>query len=113
MSKVVVFVLDVTQGKPAQGIPVALHQRSVDNSWRLISQGITDEYGEIATLVPPLTLLPKGQYRLIYQTVEYFSNQSCTTLYPEIVIQFEFCGTKKMVLPLLLSAYGYSTYRGS
>ena len=113
MSQIVVFVLDVSRGEPAQGIPVTLQNRTTENTWRTMAAGITDETGCIQGFVPEKLVLPVGHYQLLYETMEYFAQQSVSSLYPEIVVQFYLGSDKRHVLPLLLAPYGYTTYRGS
>jgi 5-hydroxyisourate hydrolase len=100
-------VLDLAQGKPAAGIAVTLEEREGE-SWRKIGQGATDADGRLRTLWPAGTPLAAGDYRLRFDT------RARSEFFPEVTIAFRIAeaGGHHHV-PLLLSPFGYSTYRGS
>lgn len=98
-------VLDTAQGKPASGIPVRLELREPDG-WTLIGDGLTDADGRLRTLVRGA--LRAGRYRLIFET------RAVSAFFPEVSISFEVADAAAHYhVPLLLSPFGYSTYRGS
>ena len=98
-------VLDTAQGKPASGIPVRLELRE-PGGWTLVGQGKTDADGRLRTLVQGA--LRAGLYRLTFET------RSHSAFFPEVSIVFEVADSAAHYhLPLLLSPFGYSTYRGS
>ena len=112
MSKITTHVLDTSIGKPAVGISVSLEQ-DVAGRWNGIAKGITDRDGRANNLLPIAQLLYAGVYRLVFDTAFYFKKQNIKTFYPKIVIEFEINETGHYHVPLLLSPFGYSTYRGS
>jgi 5-hydroxyisourate hydrolase len=98
-------VLDVAQGKPAAGIPVRLEIRE-QQAWTLLGEGSTDAEGRLRTLVKGA--LRAGTYRLTFET------RSRSAFFPEVSILFEVKDPSAHYhVPLLLSPFGYSTYRGS
>jgi 5-hydroxyisourate hydrolase len=97
-------VLDTAQGRPASGIPVTLELRD-GSGWRSIGQGKTDADGRLRTLTPQ-GALQTGTYRLRFETRGPF--------FPEVSIVFDVHEADGHYhVPLLISPYGYSTYRGS
>ena len=97
-------VLDTAQGRPASGVPVTLELRE-GAGWRVIGQGATDADGRLRTLTPQ-GALQTGTYRLRFETKGPF--------FPEVLILFEVAEANGHYhVPLLISPYGYSTYRGS
>jgi len=111
LSPITTHVLDTARGKPAAGIPVSLHLQSQGN-WHELARGITNEGGRITDLLGDATLQP-GKYRLTFQTGIYLSSFGFP-FFPEVGIVFEIHDPAQHYhVPLLLSPYGYSTYRGS
>jgi 5-hydroxyisourate hydrolase len=100
-------VLDAVHGRPAHGVPVRLEQRGPDG-WTVLTERVTGTDGRIADLS---TGLAAGNYRLVFDTERYLGPQS---FYPEVVITFRAEGAGQHYhVPLLLSPFAYSTYRGS
>jgi len=98
-------VLDTAQGRPASGVPVRLEVREL-SGWTLVGEGQTDADGRLKTLVKGK--LAAGTYRLTFDT------RSRSTFFPEVAILFEIADAGAHYhVPLLLSPFGYSTYRGS
>jgi 5-hydroxyisourate hydrolase len=82
-----------------------------DSSGAVLAHAVTDEDGRVASLTD--TDL-SGVYRLTFDTASYFAAQAVAGFYPEVTISFEITDTAgKYHVPLLLSPYAYSTYRGS
>jgi 5-hydroxyisourate hydrolase len=107
MMQITTHVLDATSGAPAVGVPVAL--TGADGA--AMAEGRTDDDGRIGHLY---TGELSGVCRLRFDTATYFAAKGITGFYPEIVVAFEVTGTAtKYHVPLLLSPYAYSTYRGS
>jgi 5-hydroxyisourate hydrolase len=105
-------VLDTSAGKPGKGIAIEL-EREHRGAWHLIGGGVTDDDGRLRTLTPagPLQI---ATYRIRFQTGLYFATQGVTGFFPVVEIQFTVVdGDQHHHVPLLLSPYGYSTYRGS
>ena len=111
MSPITTHILDIASGRPAVGVAIEL-ERSHDNQWVVIGRGVTDSDGRCGDLmVGPLTA---GHYRIAFDTGGYFALRSERTFYPQVKIIFEVAAADEHYhVPLLLSPYGYSTYRGS
>lgn len=111
MSAVTTHVLDAAAGRPAVGVPVRLERVSgpdVD----LLAEGHTDADGRVATLGPDT--LADGVYRLVFGTGEWFAAQGRATFYPEVTVTISLTSERgHHHVPLLLSPFAYTTYRGS
>jgi len=113
MSKVTTHVLDVSLGRPATNVPVLLEAQSPNGAWSPVGQGATDSDGRLKDLTAS-NILAAGTYRLVFDTRAYFAARNISGLYPQVIIVFEVKDTQEHYhLPLLLSPFGYSTYRGS
>jgi 5-hydroxyisourate hydrolase len=111
MSAITTHVLDTARGCPAAGVPVTLSIRTGRN-WNDLAKGVTNSDGRLADLLPEDHKISSGIYRIIFETNSYFSNIGVTAFYPLIV--FEIGNPEEHYhVPLLLSPFGYSTYRGS
>jgi 5-hydroxyisourate hydrolase len=114
MSAITTHVLDTSRGRPAAGVPVTLEARDSEGVWRELGRGFTDADGRLKELLPPEHKLSKGTYRLNFDTAVYFAAQGTKGFYTEIVISFVVGeASAHYHVPLLLSPYGYTTYRGS
>ena len=108
MSTISTHVLDTALGEPAEGIRVALHRDAT-----LIGSSVTDQDGRVRDLLAHGSSLSAGDYRLTFSVAEYFGAKR-TSFYNEIVIHFSIAEDEEHYhVPLLLSPFGYSTYRGS
>ncbi|MET8654614.1 hydroxyisourate hydrolase [Nocardia aurea] len=105
MSTLSTHVLDAVRGVPAAGVGVALH-----TGVRLLGSGSTDRDGRIAELGPSLE---PGVHRLVFDTGAYFAGLGLDTFYPEVSIAFTVGASRHYHVPLLLSPFAFSTYRGS
>ncbi|HET6920375.1 MAG TPA: hydroxyisourate hydrolase [Jiangellaceae bacterium] len=104
-------VLDAGLGQPATGVPVSLYHRSGDE-WDLLGEGLTDADGRVTELAPDG--LQAGVHRLEFDTGTYFAASDQTGFYPEVRVTFEIVDPEQHYhVPLLLSPYAFSTYRGS
>jgi 5-hydroxyisourate hydrolase len=107
-------VLDTALGKPAQGIFVVLEELDDEGRPVPVGSGTTDANGRIADLLPPGDELDSGVYRLRFATREYFASAERETFFHEVAIAIRIPrGAQSYHIPLLLSPYGYTTYRGS
>ena len=108
-----VHVLNLENGLPSPGITVTL-ERHVGQDWQPLAQGTTNEQGRIAELFPANKQFEAGEYRVVFKTGEYFEKTKHETFFPEIPVIFKVQQTDQhYYIPLLLSPYGFSTYRGS
>ena len=98
-------ILDLAEGRPARGVTVTL-ERSFDGGWQHVGEGVTDESGRIGALGVALS---SGIYRLIFLT-----GDAGNLFFPEVHLIVDVDDSEEHYhVPLLLSPYGYSTYRGS
>jgi 5-hydroxyisourate hydrolase len=112
MRSVSTHVLDIHRGRPAQGVPVVL-ERKEGAAFTRIKQAETDTDGRVKELIPE-GQLTSGTYRITFDTGAYFAAQNVDGFYPEASIVFVVRDAAAHYhVPLLLSAHGYSTYRGS
>lgn len=103
-------VLDLASGKPARNVEVVLYRREA-NERREIARSRTDENGRIAS--PFGGELAAGEYELEFAAGAYFSSAGATCFYESIPVRFRADAGAHYHVPLLLSPWGYSTYRGS
>lgn len=113
MSGITTHVLDVSRGRPAAGIAVTLELETAAG-WQPLGKGTTNADGRITNLVSPEMTISAGIYRLVFDTVPYFANRQTESFYPQVIIIFKLADAAQHYhVPLLLSPFGYSTYRGS
>lgn len=113
MSAITTHVLDTSRGRPAAGVPIILEQHS-GGDWRELGRGRTDDDGRLRALLAEGVRPEPGTYRLTFDTAEYFKAQGATSFYPVVHIVFAIGAPDEHYhVPLLLSPFGYSTYRGS
>jgi 5-hydroxyisourate hydrolase len=104
-------VLDATTGRPAPNVALTLHRRA-ETGWDPVGEGVTDDDGRCRTLAPEG--LRAAIYRLDFDTGAYFAATGQKGFYPEVSIVFEVTEPMRHHhVPLLLSPFAYSTYRGS
>lgn len=108
-SVITTHVLDVAKGVPAENITIKLFKKD-ESGWSLLDKQQTDADGRVAKWSVSDDLLGDGIYKLSFDVAEY-SEEDC--FFPEVDIQFKKQDDKHHHVPLLLSPYGYSTYRGS
>lgn len=113
MSPITTHVLDTSLGQPAEGVVVTLARLGDDDAAIDLRHGVTDGDGRITTLLGPGPVEP-GVYRLTFETTAYFASTRRESFYPRVEIAFHVVeGSEHYHVPLLLSPFGYSTYRGS
>lgn len=113
MSQITTHVLDTTRGKPAQNLPITLFAQTHDG-WQEMATDVTNADGRIAGLLADDLVLSAGVYRMHFATKAYFAANNEHGFYPYVDIVFELDGSNSHYhIPLLLTAFGYSTYRGS
>lgn len=114
-------ILDTHLGKPAADIAVTLHRISDNGTASLLANGTTNNDGRVtpdswqfdAAVAGAECNLNSGRYTLTFDTQSYFDAQQLTAFYPQVVIDFVVSDASHYHVPLLLSAHGYGTYRGS
>ena len=108
MSFITAHILDASQGRPAAGVSVRL----LGADGAAIADSITNDDGRVPELGPET--LDAGDYRIVFDTGDYFAARGVETLYPTVTVDFRVqAGQKHYHIPLLLSPFAYSTYRGS
>jgi 5-hydroxyisourate hydrolase len=113
MSGITTHVLDISRGRPASGVPVVLEIRE-ESGWREIGRALTDGDGRVKQILPEGSVPTTGTYRLTFAIEAYFRTEGIEGFYPEASIVFHVRDANQHYhVPLLLSPYGYSTYRGS
>lgn len=114
MSAITTHVLDTALGRPAIDVPVTLDQLDPSGTWRRIADGRTDDNGRIGDLLPSERPFEVATYRLRFDIGRYFAAQDRDTFYPYAEIVFRCAdASQHHHVPLLVSPFGYSTYRGS
>jgi 5-hydroxyisourate hydrolase len=114
MSAITTHVLDTARGRPAAEMEVVLERAGTDGSWQPIGQGATGADGRVRSLLPDGMSAPPGIYRLTFSTRAYFDGSGVRSFYPHVAVTFEVVeGEAHYHVPLLVSPFGYSTYRGS
>ncbi|WP_231422653.1 hydroxyisourate hydrolase [Pseudomonas sp. Leaf59] len=108
-----VHVLNLENGLPSAGVNVTLEQH-VGDQWQSLSAGVTNPQGRIAELFPANRSMTPGEYRVVFKTGDYYKKASRETFFPEVPVIFQVKQADQHYhIPLLLSPYGFSTYRGS
>jgi 5-hydroxyisourate hydrolase len=111
VSRLTTHVLDAATGEPAAGVAVALTAASGSAAGAVLAEGTTDDDGRLA-LAPER--LDAGDYSLTFLTGEYFAARGTATFHPYVTVTFTVDGSgRHLHVPLLLSPFAYSTYRGS
>ncbi len=114
MSQLSTHVLDTALGRPAAGVAVVLEFAEATGAWIEKGRGTTDVDGRVKELLPPGVPIVPGDYRLRFATADYFYSLGQKAFYPEVTVHVRLDATmNRYHLPLLLSPFGYSTYRGS
>jgi 5-hydroxyisourate hydrolase len=107
-------ILDVTQGKPAQKVKISLAKQEINGDWKTIDDKYTDENGRITDFLKvEENVNHQGVYKLTYFVEPYFKALNQSTFYPFIEVVFEIKDDKHYHVPITLSPFGYSTYRGN
>jgi 5-hydroxyisourate hydrolase len=108
-----VHVLNQQNGLPTPNVTVTLEREAGDN-WVLLNTATTADNGRINALYPAEKPLKNGVYRVTFETGAWFKKNGTKTFFPKIPVIFKVDGSLSHYhIPLLLSPYGYSTYRGN
>ena len=114
MSTISTHVLDTSRGKPANGVAVYLESQNSDESWAQLTHAWTDDEGRVKPFFLLEEPLPAGIYRLVFDTEGYFSTLDIESFYPQVCVVFQIAEAPQHYhIPLLISPFGYSTYRGT
>jgi 5-hydroxyisourate hydrolase len=106
-------ILDTALGRPASGVTITLACMT-NGVWSLLNDATTDADGRCKDLLPSTQTLQPGTYRVHFATADYYSQNNLKGLYPYVEIVFTVSdGEQHYHIPLLLTANGYTTYRGS
>lgn len=107
-------ILDISTGAPAPGVTIRLERLSADSLWTPVAERQTDADGRVRDFLP---VTPgqdnRGIYKLVYLTRPYFTARGQQSFYPFIEVVFEVSDSSHYHVPITLSPFGYSTYRGS
>ena len=113
MSAITTHVLDTSKGRPADGITAILEFKTADG-WTELARGSTNADGRIPDLLPKEIRISPGVYRLTFELRSYLEGNQTASFYPYVPVVFEIKDSEQQYhIPLLLSPFGYSTYRGS
>ena len=106
-------ILDTALGRPAVGVPITLAYMT-NGAWSLVNDAVTDAEGRCKQLLPSTRALERGMYRIHFETAAYYKRNHLEGLYPYVEIVFTVADPAQHYhIPLLLTANGYTTYRGS
>jgi 5-hydroxyisourate hydrolase len=112
MSQLTTHVLDTSKGKPAADVGVYLYQQHAED-WTEITIASTNHDGRIPQFLRNDVKLEPGNYKLKFLVQEYFEKEAVTCFFPIVEIVFRITDERHYHVPLLISPFGYSTYRGS
>lgn len=108
-----VHILNQQTGIPSKAVAVTLEKQS-PAGWDMLAKGQTDNDGRIKSLYPDNQDMQPGVYRVTFKTGDYFKRENLSSFFPEVPVLFTVTKmNEKLHIPLLLSQYGYSTYKGS
>ncbi|MBF0598335.1 hydroxyisourate hydrolase [Faecalibacter rhinopitheci] len=106
-------ILDITTGKPAAEVKITLSKKDKKDNWIVVDEKITDANGRIKDFLKQDGKEHTGIYKLTFHTNPYFKSLGQKSFYPFIEVVFELADNEHYHVPITLSPYGYSTYRGS
>jgi 5-hydroxyisourate hydrolase len=106
-------ILDISQGKPASGVTIRLEKYNEQTKkWSYVDEKVTDKNGRISDFLDSKKS-NLGIYKLTYFTSDYFKKSHTESFYPFIEVVFQIKDNSHYHVPITLSAFGYSTYRGN
>ena len=111
MSQITTHVLDVSRGRPAAGVPVRLSRITVADGEEVVAEATTDDDGRAHDLGPEQVV--HGTYRLLFDLARYAEATGQPCFFPEAALTFVVTDRSHHHVPLLVSPFAYSTYRGS
>ena len=106
-------ILDVSKGMPAPGVTIKLEKfNESKKTWTSVEEKVTDKNGRVPDFLPN-DISNVGIYKLTFYTSEYFKKMNTESFYPWVEVVFQITNADHYHVPITLSAYGYSTYRGN
>jgi 5-hydroxyisourate hydrolase len=113
-SPITTHVLDLVEGRAATKVPVLLEGLDTKGKWKQLGHSYTDGDGRVEDLLPEGSVAQAGTYQITFDTQMYFAKRGVDCFYPKVTVMFRLTETDRHHhIPLLLSTYGYSTYRGT
>ena len=108
-------ILDVSKGMPAANVPIKLEKYNTDKkTWTVLDEKITDRNGRVPDFLPNMKgKSNNGIYKLTFITNDYFEKDKIESFYPFVEVVFQIKDANHYHVPITLSAFGYSTYRGN
>lgn len=103
-------VLDTMRGTAAAGVALKLYRHEPDGDWKELGEAVTDSDGRVREITDEE--LEAGEYRIEFDTRPYFERSGLSAFYPSVSVVFSY-DQEHLHVPLLLSPYGYTTYRGT
>jgi len=114
MSGISTHVLDTSKGTPGIDVRVVLEREGAPGTWERLNEGRTDADGRVKSLLPSGRGLEMAAYRLTFETEPYFAKSGVSTFFPSVTVVFRVMDAgRHHHVPLLVSPFGYSTYRGT
>lgn len=114
MSGISTHVLDVSRGVPAGGVGVLLERETAPGAWATLGSSRTDADGRVKSLLPAEATLSAGVYRLRFETGAYWESAGVRAFHPVVEVTFTIAdAARHHHVPLLVSPFGYTTYRGT
>ncbi len=114
MSGISTHILDTSRGLPAPGVAVTVEREEIAGTFAPAGGGTTDSDGRVKSLLGPGATLSAGTYRLKFETGAYFAARGVASFYPRVEVTFTISDpSRHHHVPLLLSPFGYTTYRGT
>lgn len=112
VSQITTHVLDTSLGLPGKGMTIRL-KHFVNETWYTLAQGVTNADGRIGDLLPSCKNVLPGNYKMVFETFNYFRANEVKGFYPEVEVFFTVPDADHYHVPLLINPFGYSTYKGS
>lgn len=106
-------ILDITSGKPATDVKITLSKKDSKDNWMIVDEKITDSNGRIKEFLKQDGSDNTGIYKLTFHTSPYFQSLGQKSFYPFVEVVFELADSEHYHVPITLSPFGYSTYRGN
>ena len=106
-------ILDISTGAAAPDVSITLHKMNKDKSWTIVSTHKTDKNGRVTDFLPYTKMDNDGIYKLTFETYPYFEKKKVDSFYPFVEVVFSIKGQEHFHVPITISPFGYSTYRGN